>query len=739
AKLRGASRLTKEGSTVGTAGYMSPEQVQGLDTDHRSDIFSLGVLLYELLAGQLPFKGVHETAMAYEIVNVDVQPMVSIKPDMAPEIDAIVLECLEKDPKERTQSAGQVAVDLRRFKRSSSRTRMSRTMPARTMSGVQAPAPRLDLPGGMKSRLQYLPWGVTAMVVLFALAWILIFQKTERAPVNHLNITAATSPDQLIYHSDVPSIAISPNGRLLVYTISEGGITQLYGRSLDSYEAHPLRGTANGSAPFFSPDGQWIGFVADGKIKKIPANGGTVETLCDATGFRGASWGPDNTIYFAPLFSSGLMAIPSTGGEPKPISILDSTKGERTHRWPQVLPGGKWILYTIGGQANPNSYVDAVLVIQSIETGERHELNVRGEMACYVEPGYLVVGRNASLLAAPFSLDDLKTKKPLSTIVDGVNGDQGSGVYHFSVSSDGNLVYVSGTLNKDFQLVWVTRDGKVTPLPLQAQPFNTPRLSPDNSRLAYSVGVTTGDNDIWIYDFKKEVSNRLTFTKTVNSPLWSLDGKNLYFASAIPLGIMVQPADGSSQGTFVLKHSLPVFPAALADKGKKLITSSLGANDIMIADLEKGTGQMPLIKGQPYAYGGSVSPDGRFISYGSNEASGLDIFVRSLPDLKGKWQISVGGGLSPVWSPRGDEIFYISTVGKMMAVSIKYSPTFSYGPPRELFDVSQMSFPNNPVTNYDVSKDGKRFVMVQNTTSGTRTSSFNYVQNWIQELEKKGK
>jgi serine/threonine protein kinase len=734
AKLRGASRLTKEGSTVGTAGYMSPEQVQGHDVDQRSDIFSLGVLLYEMFAGQSPFKGVHETAIIYEIVNVEAPPPSAMKPEIEPELDRIVLECLEKDPNERTQSAKQIAVDLNRFKRTSSRSKLSRTMPAAVVSQGQGKSGS----SVQSSFSRILPWSISIAIVLVALGWILLFRSVavDGNFVNRLNISAVNSPGQLIFHSDVPSIALSPDGRQLVYTLSDGGTSQLTLRSLDSYQSHPIGGTTNGTSPFFSPDGQWIGFVADGKIKKVPTAGGTVEVLCDAQGFRGASWGPDNRIYYSPLFSAGLMSVSANGGDPKLFSALDSSKGERTYRWPQVLPDGKWILYTVGNQSNPNSYADAVLMIQSVVTGERHELNVRGEMAQYVDPGYLVVGRNASLLAAPFSLKDFRTTKPLSPVIQGVNGDPGSGVLDYSISRNGHLVYLPGAVNKEFNLDWVSRDGKITPLPLQPQPFNSPRLSPDGTRLAVALGDLNGNNDIWIYDLKKETFNRLTFSNAVNIPLWSLDGKRIYYAISVPQGIAVQSADGSSQGVRILNASVPQFPVSLTPGGTHMILSGLGGSNIMIADLEKGTEPTTLIESHPYVYGGVISPNGRYIAYGSNETGMLEIFVRSFPDLKGKWQVSVGGGIGPLWSPDGKELFYITTVGKMMSVSIKTSEVFSAGQPRELFDVSQMWFPNNPVTNFDITPDGKRFIMVQSTKSNARTTSFDYVQNWVKDLEK---
>ena len=734
AKLRGASRLTKEGSTVGTAGYMSPEQVQGLETDHRSDIFSLGVLLFEMLTGQAPFKGVHETAIAYEIVNVDTPPPSTVRPEITAELDAIVLECLEKDPNERAQSAKQIAIDLNRFKRASSRSRLSRTMPARTGAGVTGTASGPE----RRSLVRFLPWSVTAAIFLLSAGWFLFLRDAtgDGASVSRWNISALTAPNQLIFHSDIPCLALSPDGRRMVYTLSDGGRSELFIRSIDNYETRPIRGTTNGTSPFFSPDGQWIGFVADGKIKKVPTAGGTVEILCDAQGFRGADWGPDDRIYYSPDFSAGLMSVSANGGTPVIFSTLDSSRGERTHRWPQVLPGGKWVLYTVGFQNSPTSYTDAVLMLQSTETGERRELDVRGEMARFVEPGYLVVGRNASILAAPFSLDDAHTTKPLSTLIEGVSGDPGSGVVDFSLSASGHLVYLPGSpLQKEYALVWVARDGKVSRIPLPPQPFNVPRLSPDGKRLAIGLGLPGSENSVWIYDLAKATFNRLTFGKSGGAPLWSRDGRSIYYAAQLPEGIMVQPADGSSQGVRILSSRFPIFPASLSRDERQLVVGGLGSSDVMVIDLDKGGELRSLIAARPYAYGGWISPDGRYIAYGSNETGTLEIFVTTYPQIAGKWQVSVGGGTSPLWSPDGQELFYVSASGKLMAASIRTTPVFSSGSPRELFDVSQMSFPNSPVSNYDVSPDGKRFIMIQKTAEGVRETSFNYVQNWQMELD----
>jgi serine/threonine-protein kinase len=259
--------------------------------------------------------------------------------------------------------------------------------------------------------------------------------------------------------------------------------------------------------------------------------------------------------------------------------------------------------------------------------------------------------------------------------------------------------------------------------------------------LALTIGLVAGsDNDIWIYDIQTTALSRLTFEKKMFDPVWSKDGKKIYYASAIVgnEGLMVQPADGSSEGISILTNKSPRFPISISPNGTQLIMNALGGptdGDIYLIDLNNEKEPSPLLCSPGYEYGGCISPDGRYIVYGSNENGRLEIFVRTYPDLKGKWQISVKGGVSAVWSPDGKEIFYVSTVGKMMSVSIKNTPAFSADQPRELFDVSQMYFPNNPITNFDITPDGRRFIMVRNARVTTNVTSYNIVLNWVEELQ----
>ncbi len=743
AKLVGASRLTKAGSTVGTLGYMSPEQVQGQETSHRSDIFSFGVLLYEMLTGKSPFTGAHESAILYEIVNVDVPPPSTVKPELDPELDRIVMECMEKEPNERMQSIKQVAIDLNRFKRTSSRTRMSRTFSTGAMSNA-SPQPTAKSLATMILSGKNLPWLITSLVVVLSIVLFVFIPVFNGHPVgtNRFNISVISTSEQQIARSDIPSIALSPDGSILAYTMFESGITKIYVRSLKNFLGMPLKGTENGTAPFFSPDGQWIGFEADGKIKKIPVQGGAVEIVTDAVGFRGASWGSDDRIYFSPSFSSGIVSVNSKGVDLRNISTLDTVRHERTHRWVQVLPGCKYILYTIGDVNNPNSYSDAPIVIQSIETGERHVLDVRGEMAKYVEPGLLIVGRNSTLLAAPFSLSDFRLTKQLSTVINEVSSDPGSGVVDYAISDNGHLVYLPGSLNKDLELVWVDMEGKVTPVSAQLQPYNAPRMSPDGTKMAVTFGVVRGsDNDIWIYDIKQGSFSRLTFGKKMFAPVWSADSKKIYYANAVASeqGIWEISADGGSEGKLLQRMTIPTYPVSVSQDGKYLILDNEGGpsdGDISMIDLQKNGASSVLLNAPAYESGGQVSPDGRYFLYYTNETGTFEIFVRSFPELKGKWQISVNGGVSPRWSHDGKFIYFINPLGKMMAAKVRTQPTFSAEQPQDLVDVTQMYFPNNPVNNFDVTPDGKRFVMIRNGKNNAKMTAYNYIMNWTEELKK---
>jgi serine/threonine-protein kinase len=731
AKTSMSTKLTQMGSTIGTVAYMSSEQVDGHEVDQRTDLWSLGVVLYEMISGHLPFKAEYDQAIFFAILNEQPEPLTAVRTGVPMSLEWIVNKLLAKNPDERYQTAGDLIIDLKAVDvKTSGFSRI-------TQEAVTSPKPS---PKEMQ-KTSWLPWMIaTTTTFLFMLMILLYFIKPDNITrvTQRFNLSAVYSETQDILRTDVQVIALSPDGSHLAYCMSDAEKSYLYLRSLNSFEAHPLEGTSNATGPFFSPDGNWIGFNADGKIKKVSIKGGAVEILADAPGFRGASWSSDGNIIFSPTYSAGLMSIPPTGGTPKVISVPDTSNNERTYRWPQVLPDGKHVIYTIGDVDNPNDYDNAQIAIQSLESGERQILDVKGEMARYIEPGYLVVARKGALLAAPFDLDERKLSASLLTVLDDVDGDNGSGISYFSISRNGDVAYIQGNRNQELELVWVDLNGDIEPLPLPYKPYTIPRISPDGKLIAVNIGLLQQGDDIWIYDLSTSVFSRFTFGK-VFCPVWSNDGQYLYFTAGNGV-INQKPLYGGAAITIteVGAHQAH-FPITISPDNKYLILNQLGGlneGELMMLDLNKPDQPEFIFSSDAYDYGGDFSPDGKYITYGSNETGRLEIYIKSFPDLKSKWQVSTEGGLSPQWAPDGKRLYYINNVGKMMMVPIKRKPFFSPGKPQISFDVSQMYFPNNPVPNYDIAPDGKRFLMVRNTGYRTNVQTFNFITNWIAELNK---
>jgi serine/threonine protein kinase len=732
AKTSMSTKLTQMGSTIGTVAYMSPEQVDGQEVDQRTDLWSLGIVLYEMISGHLPFRAEYNQAIFFAILNEQPKALTSIRTDVPMSLEWIVSKLLAKNPDERYQNAGDLIIDLKAVDvKTSGFTRITQE----AVTSLKPP------PSEMK-RSSWLPWIIASITsLLFMLMILLYFIKPShlKRDAQHFNVSAVYSETQDVLRTDVQVMALSPDGEYLVYCMSDAGKSYLYLRPLNSFEAHPIEGTSNATGPFFSPDGQWIGFNADGKIKKVSIKGGAVEILADAPGFRGGSWGTDGYIIFSPSYSAGLVSVSATGGTPKVISVPDTSNNERTHRWPQVLPDGEHVIYTIGDVDNPNAYDNAQIAIQSLKSGERQILDVRGEMAWYIEAGYLVVARKGVLLTAPFDIEERKFLAPLVTVLEDIDGDNGSGISFFGISRKGDIAYIQGTRNQELELVWVDLDGNIEPIPLPLKPYQIPRVSPDGTKIAVNLGFLGQADDIWLYDLSTAVFNRFTFGKGIFCPVWSKNSANLYFAS-IQGGIMQKSLSGGESETITnVGSNIAHYPITISPDNKYLILNQLGGvneGELMMLDLYHPDRLEFLFSSDAYEYGGDFSPDGKYFSYGSNETGRLEIYIKSFPDLKSKWQVSTEGGLSPRWSPDCKKLYYINNVGKMMMVPIKREPFFSPGKPRVLFDVSQMYFPNNPVSNYDISPDGKRFIMVKNISFQTNIMAFNFITNWIAALNK---
>lgn len=728
AKLRGASRLTKEGSTVGTAGYMSPEQVQGQGTDHRSDIFSLGVLLYEMLTGQLPFKGVHETAIAYEIVNVDSPPMSTFKPDISPELDAIVMECLEKDPNERAQSAKQVAIDLKRQKRESSRSRFSRTVPARQF---ESPA---SGPAVAQNRLfpsyRKFAWPLATALLVIALA-VSIWSPWRPQKVSHPVMRFSVDlPQDGLMGFNTSSLDLSPDGKFIAYSGGSGGNTQLFLRPTDELAVHPLNGTAGAIYPAFSPDGQWIAYEVNGTVMKISVFGGAPQKLCDLQGFsRGITWANDNTILFGHV-NRGILRVSASGGEPEPVSTLDSSNGEISHRFPQVLPDGNTIIFTVK-QNNISTFDEAFIGAQRLDTGEKKVLIRGGSYGKYVPTGHLMYARGGSILAVSFDPSSLTVVGQPIPVEKGGWLNRGSGDAYFAFSKQGTLVFspADPATFDNVLISWIDRSGNVRPLIDSARSFYTATISPDAQKLA--VNIQSANDDIWIYHIGRKTLTRFTFGGgNFGNPIWSRDGKEIAYYSerGTAVDIFKKPWDGSGAEERLTQGLGVSYVSSYAPDGKAIAYVQNG--DIWILPLDGDRKPIPFLSTPASEGFPSFSPDGRWLAYSSSESGRDEIYVVPYPQRAGKYQVSSGGGTYPLWTSDGKELCYTSG-SVIKAVTITGTDPFDYSAERKVVTLPPSAYLA------DVAPNGQQFIIGTFRSQTVAQSSLTVVLEWFDDLKAK--
>ena len=538
-----------------------------------------------------------------------------------------------------------------------------------------------------------------------------------------------------------PDLSISPDGTQVAYIARTGSGTdslQLYVRRLNELESRPIPGTAGAFHAAFSPDGKWLAFGGlDGVLKKVLVSGGALQTLCDYSeitggGYLGQSWTPNgDAIIFAG--ASGLGRVPAAGGTPEVVArVVETTKD--FHAWPQVLPGGKQVLFTAGQESGPS------IAVRSLETGERRIVIERGSYARYVPTGHLVYAREDKLLAAPFDLDRLQLTGPPAVVLAGVaNYSEELGETPFSVSESGSLVYAPGTASVSQRtLVWVDRQGAVEPLAAHPRNYGSPRLSPDGQRLAVQIGE--GNNsDIWIYDIPRATLTRLTAEGYNSGPLWTPDGKRVTFGSSTgggPLNLFWKPADGSGTKEQLTESGRFQVPSSWSPDGQVLAfferdpTAGWG---IWVLPLKERSVR-PFLQNKSGERGAVFSPDGRWLAYISNESGRREVYVQAYPAPGRKWQISTEGGNAPVWARSGKELFYRNG-NKMMAVEITTQPTFRAGTPTLLFEGQYVqSGPGR--ADYDITPDGRRFLMVKEDKPREGPRQINVVLNWFEELKR---
>jgi Tol biopolymer transport system component len=728
--------ITDPGVVMGTVGYMSPEQVRGLEADYRSDIFSFGVILYEMLTGRRAFlrETMAETMTA--ILKEEPEEVTEINSKVPPQLERIVRRCLEKKPEQRFQSTSDLGFAIEA---------LSTPSGARLDTALALPAANMNT---LKARLlgdSRLPWIVAAVLLLGLLAALpfatagLRQTKPESPAITRYDVQPPTKTAMSL--SRWPAIALSPDGSTLAFVASSNGVNRLYVRKRDDTEVRPLAGTEGASDPVFSPNGKWIAFIADFAVKKAPLEG-PVTSLVKVGDPRGLSWANEDTLVYSADSAGGLFRIAVNGGEPREISNIDVSKNERTHRWPQVLPGDKAVIFTVGTLDTPDSYERANIEAVVLSTGERRVVLQGASMARYVPTGHLVFARGGSLFAVGFDADTLTTRGSPVSVVQGVAGDQTTGAVHFSIANDGTLAYIPGGPKMNLvRFFWADHSGNLQPVDLPAALYNDIRISPDGSRLALLVG-SSGSGDVWVYDFARATSTRLTFNTTNASPIWSSDGKSIFYteidsAMGNKTTVLRKPADGSREAEAVASLPSSAYIKAIEPDGASAIFDYKIHTDR--ADIIQLTiGQENQINGVVNTsfndYASAVSPDGRWLAYQTNESGRPEIYVRDLAGTGGRWQISTEGGEEPRWSNDSRELYYRNN-DLFMSVAVETRPSFQASTPKRLFSGIFNQRSNSGVS-YDVDPKGGRFLMIRPVEDSETPFQVRVVVNWFDELRR---
>jgi serine/threonine-protein kinase len=707
----GARPLTGEGTIVGTLHYMAPEQVEGrvADIDSRTDIFAFGAVVHEMATGKRAFEGSSQASIIARILAHD-------PPSISPaSLDRLVRVCLAKDPDARWQSAGDLCRELKWIEESGSRPDKHSPRPSRRV----------------------LPWIVAALTSAAVGVTFWMWRPVATQPVSRFTISLP--PGQRLTALDQPAIAISRDGKNLVYVAMDGSSPQqLYLRPLDTLEARPIPGTEGAFSPFFSPDGQWIGFFAGGKLKKVSVNGGSVATLADADTRGGASWSSEGTLAFQWRSERILQQVSQEGGTPRPL-----TRAEKTslfHRWPEFLPGGTAVLFT--GSTSNFAWNDAQINIQIVGGADRVDLLQGGTQPRFASTGHLLYARGGFLMAAPFDTRRLAVTAPAFRVLEGLRQSPSSGSAQYGVSETGTLVYLAGSMvGREASLVWVRRDGEEQMLSDAPRAYQFPRVSPDGRRVA--VSIADEESHIWSYDVSRDTLDRLTFEGKDNSTFaWSPDGRSIAFRSdrGGPPNLFLQALDGSSSVERLTTSDSPNSPNSFSPDGRLLAfvenTPETG-RDILVLNVSDHSAK-PFLNSLYEESAPKFSPDGRWLAYSSDESGRREIYLQAYPGPGRKWQISTDGGQEPVWNPLGGELFYRQG-SKILAVQIDVEAGVSARNPRILFEgpylPSAATFPF-----YDISPDGERFLMLKPVESQTAApTQIHVVLNWFEELKQKSR
>ncbi len=711
--------MTQPGTILGTFQYMAPEQLEGKEADARSDIFSFGALLYEMLTGQRAFHGKSQVGLFAAILEHHPTPVSTTQPAVPTELDRFLAICLSKNPDDRFQTVRELMRELKWIAEKPATAPVAAT-------AESAPPP---------AKPARWPYALAAVGLLAAagLAALHFTEKPDQLP--HLRFQV-TPPEGVAFAGSPPRIALSPDGTQIAFNGFKDGKVLMWVRRLDSGDARPLPGSEDSEIPFWSPDSKTVGIFASGKLKRIDVTSGTVQVLSDASvNDGGGSWSPDGqTILFGGRNPNiEIRQIPASGGTAVPV--LKFLPQETLQRWPRFLPDGKHFVYFSTGK----SAQDTGIAVASLDGKERKFLMSSAAMAEFAD-GYLFYRAEEALVARPFDPAKLEfTGEPVQVLAS--VAAVANGRISASIASSGFLVASEGQARGgNNALTWVDRSGKQMSTVGQPGTYANPFLSPDGRQLAVSLVTPQDPGDVWSIDLTRNVSSRVTFDPAVDgSPVWTPDGRALLFLSQRkgPAQIYTKPSSGlGEEQLLVLSDAAGLQPQSASPDGKWLLAvknPGSGARDVYAFPLlEKGE-PIPVLTSSFDEGGARFSPDGRWIAYMSNESGQMQVYVRSFPGSERKLQVSMMGGSQPRWRRDGKELYYLDGEGAMVAVAIKSLSPLELGGSAVLFPTT---LPIGPArSDYDVTADGSRFLLNRPITTATQ-ASLTVIQNWQALLKK---
>jgi serine/threonine-protein kinase len=730
--------MTKAGTILGTAAYMSPEQARGKAVDRRADIWAFGCVVYEMLTGGRAFDGDGVSDTLARVIEREPE-WTRLPPALSPTLRAYLKRCLHKDPKQRVQAIGDVRLALE--------------------GGFETVVPQTAAPAVVTRWRPVVLASAAALIaggaIIGTLVWVAMRHADLVPPVvSRLHVSLIGTATLTINGND-RDLAITPDGSRIVYVGNNG--TQLFVRELGALEPVAVF-TGAPRGPFVSPDGQWIGFWEDLALMRVEITGGPAITVArlEGNGPRGATWGPDETIVAATYGgTTGLRRVAVAGGTTMVLTRPDRAQGEVDHLWPEMLPGGRAVLFTITSVSG--GLAAAQVAVLDLQTGVRRVLVRGGSHAHYVanglgspkhgerDSGHLVYAAAGVLRAVPFDLTRLEVRgAPVPVVPDVVTTPFGS--VDAVVAGNGTLAYVpggGGVARAERTLVWVDRQGRETAIVAPSHAYAFPRLAPDGTRVA--VYSQDQELDLWIWDLARARLTRATFDSALDAfPVWTPDSRRLVFSSARSgtRNLFWQAADGTGGAERLTQSPNQQDPTAVSPDGRRLIFTEVNpktGNDVMQMMLDESRQVTPLVSSTFNEKNGIISPDGRWLAYEANVSGRFEIWVRPFPDVtSGQWQVTTAGGTRPLWARSGKELFYVAQTGALMRVGVEPGPSWAATPPSLLVKEGYFTIQGGfPARSFDVAPDGQRFLMIkQSGDASIAPPNIIVVQHWVEELKR---